>query len=88
MNGIDGKSILFFLIGLIGPFLASAFVGGVLSVLGEDWDWAMLLLLQLLSVPVIFLAFIIYGLRSKKLSLAVGAITGLFLTFVYVIAAL
>lgn len=81
------RTVLVFLIGCIGPYLPTGFGLLLLDEFGGNMDWGIELLLAVLllgHIPLTMLAFIIYGIKTKRTGLASGSLLSAILLFGWV----
>ena len=80
-------SVLLFLIGCIGPYLPTGFGLWLLDEFGGNMDWGTAILLSVLLLglsPIAMVAFMIYGVTTKKTSLVTGTVLSAILLFGWV----
>jgi len=78
------RAVLLFLIGCIGPYLPTGFGLWLLDEFGGNMDWGMAILLWVLLlglIPIAMVAFMIYGVTTKKTSLTTGTVLSAILLF-------
>ena len=81
------STVLLFLIGCIGPYLPAGIGLWLLDEFGGNMDWGIELLLAVLllgHIPLTMLAFIIYGIKTKRTGLASGSLLSAILLFGWV----
>tara|TARA_B110001452_G_C15005316_1_gene351456 strand:- start:48 stop:509 length:462 start_codon:yes stop_codon:yes gene_type:complete len=81
------RAVLLFLTGLFGPYLPTGFGLWLLDEFGGNMDWGTEILLWVLLLglsPIAMVAFMIYGVATKKTSLATGTVLSAILLFGWV----
>ena len=81
------RAVLLFLIGCIGPYLPTGFGIWFLDEFGGNMDWGTEILLRVLLlglIPFTLSAFMIYGIKTKRTSLATGTVLSAILLFGWV----
>ena len=81
------QAVLLFLTGLFGPYLPTGFGLWLLDEFGGNMDWGTAILLSVLLlglIPFTLAVFMIYGIKTKRTSLATGTVLSAILLFGWV----